>query len=763
MGKLMAFAVVALGLGLTAAAGNTVRAAWFREDISCEIGEKIAGYGPNDVSVGKLDDLEACGLCIDDGERKLLIVALDLLGMDADILDRVRHACAGELGVPDDFVMLTCTHTHGGPRTSSPAIGNSRGDVLNADYVRRFESRLLAAVRKLAKGDAWRECRVGYFSVQCDQNLNRRFTTADNCASFIAHRRMLQRIADGIADKELGTIALFDPKTWVPVYVIGNYAAHPLAAHGPGFGGLRITSDFPGFFRRYISRETHAEAMFINGAAGDLVPKGDELGEAAARKVGEELAMSALASVIDIQRNSKRFVMENPRVGASFRTFSAPLRARCRGELGKDALDVKLQCVSIGDVAFVGVPGETVNELGLEIKWHSPFRRTFIAYCSTGYFGYISPANFKAAGGYEPQSQYFTSKGVWDMLGCVRDGLFGLRNSMFPDENAGEDGYPDNLELPLVNLPGGFKASKWLSRDSDFAGHWALDMPSGWIDIDCKAGDCTLKFLWEGGSPTPMKGKVSDGVLVAEGPAQPWEGKDSRRYLTLRLADRGISGDMRIVEGDGRVRTSGTFTGSLAPEMPPRPDLSKVRFGTPVDLLAEGLGGWETLKADAEFGWTFKDGVLSNRVRKDEKGRKLAWFANIRTKRTDFTDFKIEFDVRVPAGCNSGVYLRGLYELQVFDSYGQPVDCHNMAAIYGRITPRIAAERPAGEWQHVSAILCDRHVTVELNGKRIIDNEPVEGVTGRSLTTDVMAPGPIYLQGDHTDADYRNMILTPIE
>ena len=96
MGKLMAFAVVALGLGLTAAAGNTVRAAWFREDISCEIGEKIAGYGPNDVSVGKLDDLEACGLCIDDGERKLLIVALDLLGMDADILDWVRHACAGE-------------------------------------------------------------------------------------------------------------------------------------------------------------------------------------------------------------------------------------------------------------------------------------------------------------------------------------------------------------------------------------------------------------------------------------------------------------------------------------------------------------------------------------------------------------------------------------------------------------------------------------------------------------------------------------------
>lgn len=293
-------------------------------------------------------------------------------------------------------------------------------------------------------------------------------------------------------------------------------------------------------------------------------------------------------------------------------------------------------------------------------------------------------------------------------------------------------------------------------------GHWALDMPSGWIDIARQGDGYALKFLWENGSPTPMTGMVTNGVLWAEGPAQAWEGKGSRRFLSIRLRNGGVAGDMKIVKEDGKVGKSGVFTGLRAPEFPPRPDLSAVRFGDPIDLLADGLDGWTAMKADAEFGWTFKDGVLSNRVCKDEKGRKLAWFANLRTKRSDFVDFKIEFDVRVPAGCNSGVYLRGLYELQVFDSYGQPVDCHNMAAVYGRLTPRIAAEKPAGEWQHVVAILCDRHITVELNGKRIIDNEPVEGVTGRSLTTDVMSPGPIYLQGDHTDADYRNMVLTPI-
>jgi hypothetical protein len=58
--------------------------------------------------------------------------------------------------------------------------------------------------------------------------------------------------------------------------------------------------------------------------------------------------------------------------------------------------------------------------------------------------------------------------------------------------------------------------------------------------------------------------------------------------------------------------------------------------------------------------------------------------------------------------------------------------------------------------------LCDRHVTVKLNDKVIIDNHPVLGVTGGALTADQFSPGPIYLQGDHGKVSYRNMVLTPI-
>ena len=107
------------------------------------------------------------------------------------------------------------------------------------------------------------------------------------------------------------------------------------------------------------------------------------------------------------------------------------------------------------------------------------------------------------------------------------------------------------------------------------------------------------------------------------------------------------------------------------------------------------------------------------------------------------------------------MYLRGRYECQVIDSFGKPVDCHNMAAYYGRVVPKVAAEKKPGEWQHVNVTLYKRHLTVVLNGVTIIENAPVVGITGGAIDADEFTPGPIYLQGDHSDADYKNMILRP--
>lgn len=470
MKKSVLAVVASISALLFASSDETLRAAWFVKDISCKVGTPLAGYGPNDISVEKLDDLQLHGLALDDGRTKTLLMSFDLVGMNADLIRRIRHACAEILGVKDQNVMLSCTHTHGGPhtrryskKTSSSVKYDSfaPAEDIDDEYVAFLEAATVDAVKRLVTDGKWRDCRVGFFSSQCDENRNRRYTTVENCASFNAHRRALHKLTTGIADKELGTVALLDATTYEPLYVIGNYAAHPLASHAPGRGGLRITSDFPGFYRRYVERETGATAMFVSGACGDLVPKDDELGVNAARKVGENLAMASVAAIIDIKRNDGRFVIRKPRLGASIVTMESRLRAPYRKMFGRDTEKMELQVLSIGDIAFLGVPGELANELGLEIKWHSPFKRTFIAYCATDYFGYISTLNQVAAGGYEPQSQYFASRDTLRLVATAQDALLSVRSQVFPEDSTGEDPYPDNLALPIVNLPGGVKASKW--------------------------------------------------------------------------------------------------------------------------------------------------------------------------------------------------------------------------------------------------------------------------------------------------------------
>jgi hypothetical protein len=213
---------------------------------------------------------------------------------------------------------------------------------------------------------------------------------------------------------------------------------------------------------------------------------------------------------------------------------------------------------------------------------------------------------------------------------------------------------------------------------------------------------------------------------------------------------------------NGTAYDNAVFTGQRIPALPARPDLKKVKFGAPVALFnGQNLAGWKPKEDKVESAWKVEGGVLSNIVAKHAPGTPAKRTANLRTEK-DFEDFNLKLEVNVPAGSNSGVYLRGIYEIQVFDSFGKALDSHNMGALYSRITPSVAAEKPAGEWQTLDMTLVDRHVTVVLNGKTIIDNQPAAGCTGGAMWSDQFKPGPIYLQGDHGTVSYRNLVLRPV-
>ncbi len=301
-----------------------------------------------------------------------------------------------------------------------------------------------------------------------------------------------------------------------------------------------------------------------------------------------------------------------------------------------------------------------------------------------------------------------------------------------------------------------------VAADNPFIGRFALNLPgggAGWLGVEEKDGQLSSSVLWGGGSVVPTAGtKVEGDKLLVTREQKNKEGKVTKETITAALSGDALS--LTSVKHNPEGKQMGQpveFTGKRIAALPPRPDLSKVKFGEPVALLnGKDLTGWRLLK-EADNGWSIVDGVLQNRVVK----AKDKHFGNLRTD-AEFEDFNLKLEVRTQEKSNSGIYLRGIYEVQIMESFGQPLDSHHMGALYSRITPGVAAEKPIGEWQTLDITLVDRHLTVILNGKTIIDNQPVLGCTGGAMSSDEFHPGPIYLQGDHTNIDYRNMVLRPV-
>ncbi|MBN2001103.1 DUF1080 domain-containing protein [candidate division KSB1 bacterium] len=325
------------------------------------------------------------------------------------------------------------------------------------------------------------------------------------------------------------------------------------------------------------------------------------------------------------------------------------------------------------------------------------------------------------------------------------------------------------ITVLLIALPA-------FSQDAGpFLGRWALYLPdnggAGWLNVTENEGYLDAELLWIGGSVTPVSSVLMNGqTLVVTQSGKRERKKDNnviRTHYPVNWFEFHLIGKNEMIgkalfpDRRGVNYNLTEFTGKRIPDLPPSPDLDMVKFGKAIKLFnGKDLSGWKLINPENTNGFKVVDGALVNEPVQEE-GKPHIHYGNVRTE-VVFEDFNLKLQVNVPEGSNSGIYLRGIYEVQVMDSYGREPDSHNMGAIYSRITPSVAAEKPAGEWQDLDITLCDRHVKVILNGKTIIDNQPLLGVTGGALTACEFSPGPIYLQGDHGYVMYRNIVLTPI-
>jgi hypothetical protein len=202
-----------------------------------------------------------------------------------------------------------------------------------------------------------------------------------------------------------------------------------------------------------------------------------------------------------------------------------------------------------------------------------------------------------------------------------------------------------------------------------------------------------------------------------------------------------------------RIRGVTTSTGNpVSWHAVPAPSLTRKEppaWGEPQPLVnGSSLSGWRAGPGPLQNRWRAKNGELIN----------MASGANLISERV-FADFKLHLEFKIPAGSDSGVYLRGRYEIEIADAYGQPPDAHGFGSIYGFLNPASNPARRSGEWQTIDATLIGRRVTVAVNGIETIHDAEIPGITGGALDSDEGAPGPLLLQGDHGPVSYRNISI----
>jgi hypothetical protein len=303
------------------------------------------------------------------------------------------------------------------------------------------------------------------------------------------------------------------------------------------------------------------------------------------------------------------------------------------------------------------------------------------------------------------------------------------------------------LMLAAAAHPGTFAQS---SNASDaLLGRWDLVVQRGsqtapsWLEVE-RSGTATLvgQFVGSGGSARPI-GKIefTDGGFRFAIPPQ-WESNPRDITFEGRLEGDRITGSMTM--GDGQTVTwSGTRAPALRRKAPPV-------WGDPVTLFnGTSVDGWQPIgRGDSQ--WSAVGGVLKNA----KSGANLGSVQK-------FDDFKLHLEFRVPKGANSGVYLRGRYELQVDDAAGLEPSSHHLGGLYGFIAPSESVARAAGEWQSMDVTLVGRMLTYTLNGTMVICNREIPGITGGALDSAEAEPGPLLLQGDHGPVEYRNIVVTP--
>ena len=284
-------------------------------------------------------------------------------------------------------------------------------------------------------------------------------------------------------------------------------------------------------------------------------------------------------------------------------------------------------------------------------------------------------------------------------------------------------------------------------KESPFVGRWDLTIvtPQGtypsWIEVSQAGRQAQVRIVGRVASAHPARDVRLQGSRLFFASSE-WFGHPIQVEWRINLDGKKIKGLQQRSDG-----VTGDLTGERAPALDRNPPAA----WTDPEALFDGndLSGWEP--DGPQNHWKAESGDLLN----ESAG------ANIRTTRK-FDDFKLHIEYNCPDNGNSGVYLRGRYEVQVeYEPEGTDDKLHGMGSIYGFIAPAVDLPKKRGQWESYDITLVGRRVTVVRDGVTTIDNQEIPGITGGAIDSKEGDPGPIYIQGDHTGGmKYRNIRIS---
>jgi len=291
------------------------------------------------------------------------------------------------------------------------------------------------------------------------------------------------------------------------------------------------------------------------------------------------------------------------------------------------------------------------------------------------------------------------------------------------------------------------KAHNILPPKSPIIGRWDITvdvsgkaLPS-WLEVNSSGNNWLIgEFVGFGGSARPISEvKFNDGKVSFSIPPQ-WE-TGANLSFDAELRGDSLSGSITLPDGK-TYNCTGVRAPSLTVKEPPV-------WGQPIHLFnGIDLKGWHPSGEKNQW-------IVENKVLKSPSPG-----SNFITD-SKFRDFKLHIEFRYAPHGNSGVYLRGRYEVQIADPSFEEPEKNGFGSVYGFLSPSYMVGKKPGEWQTYDITLTGRMVTIVANGKTIICNREIPGITGGALDSREGEPGPIMLQGDHEPIEYRNIILTP--